>query len=66
MDPDGLQRLARTIQILFDHVPEPFILELIWVSDRPLRERNVSRRQMLDIVDQGAIETRTTYRIQPA
>jgi hypothetical protein len=60
-----MPRLVRTLEVLFEHIPEEFGVEVIW-GGNALEERNVSRREMLGTARRGKIGTRVRYRIQAA
>jgi hypothetical protein len=64
MDPAGLERLAVTLQWLYDELPGEFTFEALW-GEEPI-EKLVSRPELLRIVQAGQIGTRTRYRVPAA
>jgi hypothetical protein len=64
MDPAGLERLAVTLEWLYDELPGEFTFEALW-GEEPI-EKLVSRTELLRIVRAGQIGTRTRYRVPTA
>jgi hypothetical protein len=64
MDPAGLERLALTLEWLYDELPGEFTFEALW-GEEPI-EKLVSRPELLRIVRAGQIGTRTRYRVPAA
>jgi hypothetical protein len=65
MDPDGLERLALTLEWLYDELPGPFTFEATWMTEEPI-EKLVSRPELVRIVRAGQLGTRERYRVPPA
>jgi hypothetical protein len=65
MDPAGLERLARTLEWLYDELPGEFTFEARWGNEE-LIEKLVSRPELLRIVRAGQIGTRSRYRVPAA
>ena len=65
MDPAGLERLAVTLEWLYDELPGEFTFEARWGSEEPI-EKLVSRVELLRIVRAGQIGTRSRYRVPAA
>jgi len=66
MEAAELPRLVRTLEIVFEQIPEEFALEIMWSGDRASEERTLGRGAMLDVAREGKIGTRVRYRIQAA
>ena len=66
METAELPRLVHTFEILFEHIPEEFAIEVMWVGDAATEERVVSRLQLLDIAGQGRFGTAVRYHVLPA
>jgi hypothetical protein len=64
MDPVGLERLAMTLEWLYEELPGEFTFEALW-GEEPI-EKRVSRPELLRIVRAGQIGTRTRYRVPAA
>ena len=64
MDPAGLERLAVTVEWLYEELPREFTFEAL-AGENPI-EKRVSRPELLRIVRAGQIGTRTRYRIPAA
>jgi hypothetical protein len=64
MDPARLERLAVTVEWLYDELPGEFTFEALW-GEEPI-EKLVSRTELLRIVRAGQIGTRTRYRVPTA
>jgi hypothetical protein len=61
MDPDGLERLARTLEWLYSELPGEFTFEATW-GEEPI-EKLVSRDELLRVVRAGRVGTRARYRV---
>jgi hypothetical protein len=61
MDPDGVERLARTLEWLYSELPEEFTFEATG-GEEPI-EKLVSRDELLRIVRAGRLGTRARYRV---
>lgn len=66
MEATELPRLVRTLEILFDQIPERFAVEVMWVGDEATGDRAVSRVELLDIARQGTFGTHVRYRVDAA
>lgn len=66
MDATKLPRLVRTLEVLFNQIPEEFAVEVMWVGDEATEERAVSRDQLLDIARQGKFGTHVRYCVDAA
>jgi hypothetical protein len=64
LTPDGIARLARTFEWLFEEIPTEFTFEVLW-GDEPI-DKLVSREELLRIVHTGHLGGRTRYRIMVA
>jgi hypothetical protein len=65
MDPLGLERLAVTLEWLYEELPGEFTFEATSTSEEPI-EKLVSRPELLRLVRAGQIGTRTRYRLPAA
>jgi hypothetical protein len=61
IEPEGLERLARTLEWLYSELPGEFTFETSW-GDEPI-EKLVSRDELLRIISAGRVGTRTRYRV---
>lgn len=61
MRPDGLERLAVTLEWLFERLPGELTFEALW-GEEP-GEQVVTRAELLRVVRAGRIGTRTRYRV---
>lgn len=61
MDPAGLERLALTLEWLYEELSGEFTFEALWQGE-PI-EKLVSRAELLRIVREGQIGTRARYRV---
>jgi len=66
MEASEVPRLVHTFEILFEQVPEAFVVEVLWVGDQATEARPVGREQMLDIARQGKFGTKTRYLVSAA
>jgi hypothetical protein len=64
MDSAGLERLAVTLEWLYEELPEGFTFEAL-SREEPI-EKLVSRPELLRIVRAGQIGTRSRYRVPAA
>jgi hypothetical protein len=64
MDPAGLERLAVTLEWLYEELPGEFTFQALW-GEEPI-EKRVARPELLRIVRAGQIGTRSRYRIPAA
>lgn len=64
LDPVVRERLAETLEWLYERLPESFIFEA--VRDVAPTEKYVSRTELLRIVEGDRIEVNTCYRVPPA
>ncbi|HWB55828.1 MAG TPA: hypothetical protein VG479_02700 [Gaiellaceae bacterium] len=63
LTPDGVERLARTFEWLFEEIPTEFTFEVLW-GDEPI-DKLVSREELLRLVRTGHLGGRTRYRVMP-
>jgi hypothetical protein len=61
MEPDGLERLAATLEWLFERLPGELVFEAL--SGAEPGEQVVTRAELLRIVRAGRIGTRTRYHV---
>ena len=61
MRPDGLERLADTLEWLYSELPQEFTFEASW-GEEPV-EKLASRDELLRIVRAGRLGTRARYRV---
>jgi hypothetical protein len=61
MDPGGVERLAVTLEWLYEELPGEFTFEALW-GEEPI-EKRVSRAELLRIVRAGQLGTRSRYRV---
>jgi hypothetical protein len=61
MEPDGLERLATTLEWLYSELPEEFTFEATG-GEEPI-EKLVSRDELLRVVRAGRVGTRARYRV---
>jgi len=66
MEASELPCLVHTFEILFEQIPEAFVVEVLWVGDKATEALPVSREQMLDIARQGKFGTKTRYLVSAA
>jgi hypothetical protein len=64
LDPGVRERLAETLEWLYEHLPESFIFEAVW--DISPTEKYVSRAELLRIVESDRAEVNTCYRVPAA
>jgi hypothetical protein len=64
-EPEGQQRLARTLSWLYDRVPEAFRFSATW-GPVSIDERDVDRDELLAIVENNAVSTGTVYKVRTA
>lgn len=64
MAPEGLERLATTLEWLYSELPGEFAFEATR-GEEPI-EKLVSRDELLRIVRAGRLGTRTRYRVRSA
>ena len=64
-EPEGRARLARTLECLYDLIPEPFRFSAVWIGDDS-DELEVGRSELLTVVDGDAVGTHTTYLVSGA
>ena len=64
MDPDGLERLAETLEWLYPQLPAGFSFEALW-GEEPI-EQVVTRAELLHLVRAGRIGTRMRYHVLSA
>ena len=60
-EPEGQQRLARTLSWLYDRVPEAFRFSATW-GPVSIDERDVDRDELLAIVENNAVSTGAVYK----
>jgi hypothetical protein len=65
MDPAGLERLAATLEWLYEELVGSFTFEATSVAEEPI-EKLVSRPELLRIVRNGQLGTRERYRVPAA
>lgn len=65
-DPVALHRLAITIRRLFELLPEQFTLLAAWAGEQPIRELNLTRDELVAIIDQNRLGNRILYRVARA
>jgi hypothetical protein len=64
LDPGVRERLAETLEWLYERLPESFIFEAVW--DVEPTEKYVSRAELLRIVEGDRVEVNTRYRVEAA
>jgi hypothetical protein len=64
LDPRVRERLAETLEWLYERLPESFIFEAVW--DAEPTEKYVSRAELLRIVEGNRVEINTCYRVEAA
>jgi hypothetical protein len=64
-EPEGQQRLSRTLSWLYDRVPEAFRFSATW-GPVSIDERDVGRDELLAIVENNAVSTGTVYKVRAA
>lgn len=62
---DGLERLARTFRWAYERLPEAFQFSATWGAVT-IDERDISRAELLTVVEGNAISTGTVYRVSEA
>jgi hypothetical protein len=64
LDPSVRERLAETLEWLYEWLPESFVFEAVW--DVEPTEKYVSRAELLRIVEGDRVEVNTCYRVEAA
>jgi len=64
-EPEGRERLARTLEWLYGWLPEMFLFSALW-GPPSVTERDIGRTDLLATIRSNTISTRTIYRVGPA
>lgn len=65
MEPDLLPRLAATIHVLDEHLPQGFAFRATWVGSTMRHERQVTVEELADLVLGSQLNEFTRYRVPP-
>jgi hypothetical protein len=64
--PTYLPHISSIITNLYQHIPEGFLFEALWVGDKPRVKKEVSIVELAQLIKNNKIETRTTYQVTSA
>ena len=64
-EPEGLERLARTLGWLYGELPEEFLFSATW-GPVAIDERDIDRTELLAVVERNAVSTGTVYKVRSA
>ena len=64
-EPEGRARLSRTLNWLYEQLPEAFSFKATW-GPVTTEEREIGRAELLDLVQNNAVSTGTLYRVRAA
>ena len=64
-EPEGRTRLARTLELLYELIPEPFRFSSLWIGDEST-EREIGRAELLAIIRDDEVGTHMTYLVRGA
>lgn len=62
-EPEGLRLLRDTMEWLYPLVPETFTFQAVWTGDPIQEEREVSRKDLLNVISRDEIGTHSRYRV---
>jgi hypothetical protein len=64
MIPDTLPRLAGMLKAIRQHTTADFTFEALWIGDSPAEERPTTFDELLRLVEQSRLGTKTRYLIE--
>jgi hypothetical protein len=64
-EPEGRERLARTLGWLYERLPDAFVFAATWGPDT-IDELDIDRAELLTVVESNAVSTGTHYKVRPA
>lgn len=64
-EPEGRERLARTLGWLYERLPEAFEFASTW-GPVTIDDRDIDRAELLAVVESNAVSTGTVYKVRPA
>jgi hypothetical protein len=64
--PSYLPHISSVISNLYQHLSEGFLFEALWAGDSPTVRKEVSIAEMVQIIQNNKIETKTTYQVTSA
>jgi len=64
MIPDTLPRLASTLRAIRQHTTAGFSFDALWIGESPAEERRTSFDELLRLVEQSRLGTKTRYLIE--
>lgn len=64
-EPEGRERLARTLGWLYERLPEAFVFAATW-GPVTIDELDIDRAALLTVVESNAVSTGTVYKVRPA
>ncbi len=64
MIPDTLPRLSEILCALYQHTTAGFSFDALWVNEYPAEERRISFNELLQLVAQSRLATKTRYLIE--
>ena len=63
MIPDTLPRLASILRTIRQHTTASFSFEALWISESPSEERCTTFDELLHLIEQSGLGTKTHYLI---
>ncbi len=66
MIPDSLPRLASILRTIRQHTTTGFSFEALWIGETPAEERRTTFDELLRLVEQSKLGTKTRYLIEYA
>lgn len=63
--PELLQPLANTLAFISERAPAGFVLEALWAGDNPEKSVEISIDDLLDLVRENRMGTKTRYIVRP-
>jgi hypothetical protein len=65
MIPKTLPGLVKTLRAISQHTTAGFSFDALWVGDSPDEECNTTIEELVDLVEQSCLGTKTRYRVSP-
>ncbi len=60
----ALPKLASTLRKLRDSCSQGFVFEAMWIGDAPAEERRVTIDELVEIIREGKVGTKTKYHVE--